>query len=83
MGCRVSGRLAVSMSMNGQVHAVEGEFLEVRCPERLTFRFGPDEIIDARFTRTPSGSRVEVLHRQVENASSADIRRAGWTECLH
>ena len=79
------GRLSVRIE--GTQHAVDvtGEFVEVTPPSRLTYTWN-DEYVELDLAPENDGTRLRLLHSQLDGPPDREIRRGGWThnlESLH
>jgi uncharacterized protein YndB with AHSA1/START domain len=92
---RVGGRYRLSMGEpdGGPVHAVTGEYTEVRPPERLAYTWAwegdPPEmdgsagtLVTVEFTEDDGRTTVTVVHTGFATEQARDLHRGGWGGCL-
>jgi uncharacterized protein YndB with AHSA1/START domain len=92
---RVGGRYRLAMGdpQRGAVHAVVGEYLEVRRPERLAYTWtwegDPEEmagsaqtLVTVDFHEDGSGTEVVLVHSGFASEHARDQHGDGWTGCL-
>jgi uncharacterized protein YndB with AHSA1/START domain len=90
---RVGGsyRLAMEDPATGAVHAVGGEYREVRRPERLVYSWcweregGPSEevsTVTVEFREEGGQTTVVLEHSNLPSPTSRDQHRHGWEGCL-
>jgi uncharacterized protein YndB with AHSA1/START domain len=89
---RPGGRVRVSMAEPGgePVHTFEGEYLEVRAPERLVFTVGwqgadADGVVSTvsvEFHEDGERTTVVLTHTGLPSEESRRDHEDGWTKCL-
>ncbi|HEX6701031.1 MAG TPA: SRPBCC domain-containing protein [Gaiellaceae bacterium] len=88
-----SYRLAMRDTDSGMVHAVVGEYAEVRPPERLaytwTWESNPAEmagsagsLVEVDFVESDGGTEVQVTHSGFASQEIAGMHEHGWNGCL-
>lgn len=86
-------RLAMLDTATGGVHAVAGEYTEVRPPERLAYTWtweGEPEIMRGSertlvvvdFLEAGEGTEVVVTHRGLADDRIRELHAEGWNGCL-
>jgi uncharacterized protein YndB with AHSA1/START domain len=92
---RPGGRYRLEMGdpSTGAVHAVVGEYVEVRRPERLVYTWtwegDPAEmdgsartLVTVDFVEEDGGTKVVLVHSGFESEHARDLHTGGWTGCL-
>lgn len=90
---RVGGAYRLSMEDPdaGTVHAVRGEYREVRRPERLVYSWGWEQdggevghvsTVTVEFVQEGERTTVVLEHSGLESPESRDRHRHGWEACL-
>ncbi len=85
---RVGGAYRFELLYGGaDMSVIVGEYLEVEVPGRLVYTWaweGAPTVsrVEVRFDEVPGGTRVHVLHTQLESPESVAAHEAGWIGCL-
>jgi glutathione S-transferase len=92
---RVGGRYRLAMGdpETGAVHAVAGEYVELRRPERIAYtwtwegepdemRGSEDTLVTVDFIEEGGGTKVVVVHSGFGGDGARDLHAEGWTGCL-
>lgn len=86
---RPGGSYRIEMvPMDGAVHAVSGQFVDVDEPSHLSFTWawdgqGNESLVDVAFAPEPDGgTSVVITHTRLESQEDADQHRDGWVGCL-
>ncbi len=80
--CSAGGRIHVSMSIEGRVIEVKGEFLRVEEPHLIEYRWDRDEIVEVRLQEEESGTLLKLTHRAIPSRERQQVQQQGWTQCL-
>jgi uncharacterized protein YndB with AHSA1/START domain len=86
-------RLAMSDPATGAVHAVAGEYVELRRPERIAYTWmwegAPAEmqgseqtLVTVDFVEEGAWTTVVLVHSGFGSAQARDLHGEGWTGCL-
>jgi glutathione S-transferase len=86
-------RLAMGDPVSGAVHAVVGEYVEVRRPERLVYtwtwegepvemRGSEQTLVTVDFVEEDGGTRVVLVHSGFSTEDARELHAGGWAGCL-
>lgn len=86
---RPGGAYRIEMvALDGDVHAVSGQFVDVDEPSHLSFTWTWDgqsheSLVDVRFVDDADGrTSVAVTHTRLQSEEDAEAHREGWVGCL-
>ena len=79
---RVGGKIRVSLDFDGTPFEVEGEFLVVEPPRRLTYRWSGDEEIDVTIEPKGTGSHMRLTHTYPAAKDIRSFITVGWSFAL-
>jgi uncharacterized protein YndB with AHSA1/START domain len=79
---RAGGKIHVSLEFDSGPFAVEGEFLVVDPPHRLSYRWAQDERVDVTIEPRGTGSHPRLEHTYPGAQEQRDILSGGWTAAL-
>jgi uncharacterized protein YndB with AHSA1/START domain len=79
---RPGGKIHVSLDFDGTPFEVEGEFLVVDPPRRLTYRWNEDEEVDVTIEPHGSGSRLRLVHTFPATKDIRPFITMGWSSAL-